>query len=215
MNECRTLRLFDPCFRLVSPLPPCSRPSIYRETKPNFWPCDQIVLCSLVTTSLRRDGVRRTGPGMHKPKSLASPSWPSRPYRASGQPSWGKRLHRQQDALGDDGSSADTGTGAYKSVGMRIARSDGGNRPSSRFPGKSLQPIGSSTPAVASRLTIICEGRRGGAQNFERSQRGDGRRHAAGEAVLVEDPAPQRTRWHTRLGRKTAPRRRGVTGRPA
>ncbi len=34
----------------------------------------------------------RTGPATHTPKSLASGSWPSRPYRASGQPSCGKRL---------------------------------------------------------------------------------------------------------------------------
>ena len=36
--------------------------------------------------------MRRTGPETHTPKSLASLSWPSRPYRASGQPSCGKRL---------------------------------------------------------------------------------------------------------------------------
>jgi hypothetical protein len=34
----------------------------------------------------------------------------------------------------------------------------------------------------------------GGAQLRERGQRGDRRRHAAGEAVLVEGPAPQRAR---------------------
>ncbi len=36
--------------------------------------------------------------------------------------------------------------------------------------------------------------REGDAQERERSQRGDRRRHAAGEAVLVEVPAPQRAR---------------------
>ena len=34
----------------------------------------------------------RTGPATHTPKSSASLSWPSRPYRASGQSSCGKRL---------------------------------------------------------------------------------------------------------------------------
>jgi hypothetical protein len=81
----------------------------------------------------------RTGPATHTPKSLASLSWPSRPCRASGQPSCGKRLHRQQDDLGVAGSRADTGGGAYKRLGMRIARSDVGTRPSSRFPITSLQ----------------------------------------------------------------------------
>jgi hypothetical protein len=36
--------------------------------------------------------------------------------------------------------------------------------------------------------------REGGAQDGERAQRGDRRRHAAGEAVLAEVPAPQRAR---------------------
>jgi hypothetical protein len=41
-------------------------------------------------------------------------------------------------------SRADTGGGAYKSPpGKRIARSDAGNRPSSRFPTSSLQRNGS------------------------------------------------------------------------
>jgi hypothetical protein len=35
---------------------------------------------------------------------------------------------------------------------------------------------------------------RGGAQERERGQRGDRRRHAAGEAVFVQEPAPQRAR---------------------
>jgi hypothetical protein len=107
---------------------------------------DQIVLYSFVTSSVPKRGTsrggRRTGPATHMPKSLASTSWPSRPYRARGQPSCGKRLHRQQDAVGGAGSRAETGGGAYKSSGMCIARSDGGTRPSNRFPSNPLQPNG-------------------------------------------------------------------------
>ncbi len=40
-------------------------------------------------------------------------------------------------------SRAEAGGGAYKSPGMRIARSDVGTRPSSRFPTRSLQRNGS------------------------------------------------------------------------
>ncbi len=85
----------------------------------------------------------RTGPATHTPKSFASLSWPSRPCRTSGQPSCGKRLHRRQDALGVGSSSAETDGGAYKRLRMRIARSDGGTRPSSRFPTSPLQRNGS------------------------------------------------------------------------
>jgi hypothetical protein len=46
---------------------------------------------------------------------------------------------------------------AYKSPpGNRIAKSDGGTRPSNRLPERSLQPHGGSTPAEASRLMAIC-----------------------------------------------------------
>ena len=49
--------------------------------------------------------------------------------------------------LGISGSRADTGGGAYRSplLGMRIARSDVGNRPSNRFPYRCLQRNGSGT----------------------------------------------------------------------
>jgi hypothetical protein len=40
-------------------------------------------------------------------------------------------------------SRADTDGGAYKRVGTRMARSDGGTRPSSRFPNSCLQRNGS------------------------------------------------------------------------
>jgi hypothetical protein len=39
--------------------------------------------------------------------------------------------------------------GSYKRSEMRIAKSDGGTRPSSRFPERSLRPNGGSTPAEA------------------------------------------------------------------
>ena len=47
--------------------------------------------------------------------------------------------------------------------------------------------------------------REGDAQARERGQRGDRRRHAAGEAVLVEEPVPQRARSArpSRLGDRT------------
>jgi hypothetical protein len=147
---------------------------------------------------VRQEGTERhrerTGPATHTPKSLAAGSWPSRPYRASGQPSCGKSLHRRQDALGVAGSRADTGGGAYKSTGMRIARSDGGTRPSSRFPNSSLQRSGSCASLL--RRSSKRRGRAavGGAQARERGQRGDRRRHAAEEAVLADIPALQRAR---------------------
>ena len=40
----------------------------------------------------------------------------------------------------------------------------------------------------------------------ERSERGDRRRHAAGEAVTAEGPVPQRAQSHARVGRKVARR---------
>ncbi len=86
----------------------------------------------------------RTGPATHTPKSLSDWSWPSRPYRASGQPSCGKRLQPHTRRLGVAGSRAEAGGGAYKSpLGKRMARSDGGTRPSSRFPTSALQRNGS------------------------------------------------------------------------
>jgi hypothetical protein len=74
-----------------------------------------------------------------------------------------------------------------------------------------------STPAEASALAVNSwVGTRGGVQVCERGQRGDRRRHAAGEAVPAEVPAPQRARSHAqrarshaRVGEKTARQRTG------
>ena len=56
--------------------------------------------------------------------------------------------------IGVAGSRADTGGGAYKSpIGKRIDKSDGGNRPSNRFPKNALQERGGYTPE-ASRLAV-------------------------------------------------------------
>ena len=60
--------------------------------------CASVGLCAGALCACCREGPSgtttrgRTGPATHTPKSLASLSWPSRPYRASGQPSCGKRL---------------------------------------------------------------------------------------------------------------------------
>ena len=64
----------------------------------------------------------------------------------AGSPLAGRGCNHTRAGLGVAGSRADTGGGAYKSPpGKRIARSDGGTRPSSRFPTRSLQPNGGST----------------------------------------------------------------------
>ncbi len=117
-NECRSLRLFDPVRPPRVPVPAqrsiarllVDRSTISSAMVPaqaitsktrsvylTLFMCDQGVLYCFVTSSVpkrgtRRKGVRRTGPATHTPKSLASLSWPSRPYRARGQPSCGKRL---------------------------------------------------------------------------------------------------------------------------
>jgi hypothetical protein len=98
---------------------------------------------------------RRTGPATHTPKSLASLSWSTRSYRASGQPSCGKRLRthtrgsasaaREQKIDGGSYKRENTGGGAYKGLAICIAKSEGGTLPSSRFPTRSLQPNGGST----------------------------------------------------------------------
>jgi hypothetical protein len=159
----------------------------------------------------------RTGPATHTPKSSASLSWPSRPYRASGQPSCGKRLHRQRDAVGVDGSRANTDGGAYKRARMRIARSDGGNRPSSRFPSSFLQPNSGSTLAEESRLTI----------NSNRGKAGSGAHKYVsavsaeiGDGTLPEKRLSPRSLRHNVLIRTPDPAGRphggaGRTARPA
>jgi hypothetical protein len=137
------------------------RASVIRISRSVARRCASVGLCARALCACGKEGPSgtatrgRTGPATQTPKSLASLSWPSRPCRASGQPSCGKRLHRRPDALAVAGSRADTDGGAYKSPEMRIARSDGGTRPSSRFPTNSLQPNGGSTPAEASRLAVI------------------------------------------------------------
>jgi hypothetical protein len=93
---------------------------------------------------------------------------------------------------------------------MRIARSDGGTRPSSRFPNSSLQPNDSCGSLLQHSSKPRWRAAVGGAQVHERGQRGDRRRHAAGEAVLVEAPAPQRARSHLQVGHKPPRRRRGA-----
>jgi hypothetical protein len=162
--------------------------------------------------------MRRTGPATHTPKSLASLSWPSRPCRASGQPSCGKRLppytprarrrrlqskHRRRCLL----ESRD----AHRQERRRHW---------------ALEPISIEGPEVQQLFGIgrgkptrselhPWEGRRGDAQVCERGQRGDRRRHAAGEAVLAEFSAPQRANSHARFGWKTARAAPQRTGRPA
>jgi hypothetical protein len=158
----------------------------------------------------------RTGPATHTPKSLASLAWPSRPYRASGQPSCGKRLHRRQDALGVAGSRADTGGGAYKSSGMRIARSDGGTRPSSRFPSSALQRNGACPSLLRRSSQYPVGGPLWGAHRYV----------SAVSAEIVGGTLPEKRFskrdlchsvpvQHARVGRETARAAVGHTGRSA
>jgi hypothetical protein len=133
----------------------------------------------------------------------------------AGSPLAGRGCHHTR-GLGIGGSREAAIGGAYKSPpGMRIARSDGGTRPSSRLPKSALQRNGS----CASLLTHSSKPR----------GRAAVRAHmyvSAVSAEIVAGTLPEKRFWkrflcrsvpvqHARVGWETARRRRGVqVGQP-
>jgi hypothetical protein len=100
---------------------------------------------------VRQGGARgRTGPATHTPKSLASLSWPSRPYRASGQPSCGKRLpphtragrRRQLEGRGRRRCVLESAKEAYREERRRHS---------------ALEPISNEIPAAQRLLRKLAE----------------------------------------------------------
>ncbi len=216
MNECSALRLFHPPRVPVPAHRSIARLLVDRST----YFCSRAIrsystISSLLACKTAAQGGRACG-APARPRTRQS-RWrpclgPHVCTARGGSPLAGRGCTGHKTLSAWPAREQNTGGGAYNGEEMRIARSDGGTRPSNRFPFRALQPNGGSTPAEASRLAVnYPRGRaRAGVQVCERGQRGDRRRHAAREAVLEEVPAQQRARSHARVGRKTARRRRGV-----
>jgi hypothetical protein len=132
-----------------------------------------------------------------------------------GSPLAGRGCNHTCAGLGIGESRAEAGGGAYKSEGMRIARSDVGTRPSSRFPTTSLQrscscasllrhsskPRGRAAVGAHRYVSALSAESVGGTLPEKRFSMRDLRR-----SVPVQ---------HARVGRETARAAVGRTGRPA
>jgi hypothetical protein len=119
----------------------------------------------------------------------------------AGSPLAGRGCHRTCAGVGVGSSRAETGGGAYKSAGMRIARNDGGTRPSSRFPTSCLQRNGS----CASLLRRSSEPR-------GRAVVGTHRRVSAASAEIVGGTLPEK-RFSPRFLRRSVPVQHANVGR--